>query len=211
MESTSKIIKALIAARKKITEPRKLQQANTGKYQYKFADLDEVLDCVTGPCLEHGILISQQVESDRTIAKVTTILSHESGEILTFPGLGVPVPKDDPQGVGIAIAYARRYSLLSVFCLAQVDEDGAYNRFTGKVEDPAAEKKAEDKPETAPASSEEFAPAAWIKRLEGVIKNSGRPREQVLTHFGIDSLEGLTKTDCQLINKWVVENDQVPA
>ena len=32
--------------------------------------------------------------------------------------------KDDPQGYGSAITYARRYSLASLMCLVQADDDG---------------------------------------------------------------------------------------
>lgn len=205
--SNSKIIKALIAARKVITEPRKLRNADTGKYRYAFADLDEVLDCVVGPCLEQGIIITQTPVYEGGHAGVQTTLMHDSGETLDYAPLLLPAPRLEPQGAGICISYARRYALLSIFNLAQVDEDGAYNRFSGATEAETVDHKATQgtqAPQPAPASSaSDIAPEAWVTRLENVIKNSGIPRAEVLKNFGIKDFVGVTKEDTKLINEWI--------
>jgi hypothetical protein len=55
---------------------------------------------------------------------LTTTLLHESGEWLsgTMP---VRVAKDDPQGVGSGITYARRYALAALCgVVADADDDG---------------------------------------------------------------------------------------
>ena len=41
----------------------------------------------------------------------------------------MPAAKNDPHGLGSAITYARRYSLMSMLCLATEDDDG--NAATG--------------------------------------------------------------------------------
>lgn len=229
MENTEKptgqkIIRALIAARKVITEPRALRNADTGKFKYSFADLDEVLDCVVGPCLEQGIVISQTPVYEAGHAGVKTTLMHDSGEVLNYPALLLPAPRLEPQGAGICISYARRYALLSIFNLAQVDEDGAYNRFTGQADQtaapsaPATVNQAPKSTAAAPASdtqaksdNDELAPAAWIKRLDGVVANSGIAKDEILAHFGIEKFDGLTKADIVAINTWVAEKAQVAA
>lgn len=209
----AKIIKALIAARKVITEPRALRNADTGKFKYKFADLDEVLDCVVGPCLENGIVICQTPVYESGHAGVKTTLMHESGEVLEYPALTLPAPKLEPQGAGICISYARRYALLSIFNLAQVDEDGAYNRFTGTNEgdhpaEPQATVNTPPQAQQQPASADDLAPEAWIKRLEGVVKNSGIAKETVFAEFGITTFDGLTKADTVAINTWLASQAQ---
>lgn len=231
MENTEKptgqkIIRALIAARKVITEPRALRNADTGKFKYSFADLDEVLDCVVGPCLEQGIVISQTPVYEAGHAGVKTTLMHDSGEVLNFPALLLPAPRLEPQGAGICISYARRYALLSIFNLAQVDEDGAYNRYTGPADQAATvnepPKSTAQTPKataatpaattSAPAAdNDELAPAAWIKRLDGVVANSGIAKDEILAHFGIEKFDGLTKADIVAINTWVAEKAQVAA
>lgn len=220
----AKIIKALIAARKVITEPRKLNDADTGKFKYSYADLDEVLDCVVGPCLEVGIVISQTPVYESGHAGVKTVLMHESGETLEYGPLLLPAPRLEPQGAGICISYARRYALLSIFNLAQVDEDGSYNRFTGgsstdapaSVEQPpkattSSTPAATQTAGAAASTDEELAPEAWIKRLNGVIAASGIKTEEVFKQFGIQSFEGITKADTMAINKWIAENAKVAA
>lgn len=209
----AKIIKALIAARKEITEPRKLRHADTGKFKYSFADLDEVLDCVVGPCLTHGIVICQTPVYEGGHAGVKTTLMHESGEVLEYQPLMLPAPRLEPQGAGICIAYARRYALLSIFNLAQVDEDGAYNRFTGAKEgdDPAEPQATVNTPPQAqqqPAAAEELAPESWIKRLKGVVANSNIDESHVLKQFGITTFDGLTKADTVEINTWIASQMQ---
>lgn len=207
----AKIIKALIAARKVITEPRAINDADTGKFKYKYADLDEVLDCVVGPCLENGIVICQTPVYEAGHAGVKTTLMHESGEVLEYPALTLPAPKLEPQGAGICISYARRYALLSIFNLAQVDEDGAYNRFTGTKEstEPVPTATVETPPQTQQqASGDDLAPEAWIKRLDGVVKNSGIAKETVFAQFGITTFEGLTKADTVAINTWLASQAQ---
>jgi hypothetical protein len=55
---------------------------------------------------------------------VETIFVHESGEVMECGLLHVPAAKQDPQGYGSALTYARRYSLLAATGLAPEDDDG---------------------------------------------------------------------------------------
>jgi hypothetical protein len=55
---------------------------------------------------------------------VETIFVHESGEVMECGLLHVPASKQDPQGYGSALTYARRYSLLAATGLAPEDDDG---------------------------------------------------------------------------------------
>jgi hypothetical protein len=49
---------------------------------------------------------------------------HESGESLSSGKLHVPAAKQDPQGYGSALTYARRYSLMAACGIAPEDDDG---------------------------------------------------------------------------------------
>jgi hypothetical protein len=55
---------------------------------------------------------------------VETVFVHESGEVMECGLLHVPAGKQDPQGYGSALTYARRYSLLAATGLAPEDDDG---------------------------------------------------------------------------------------
>jgi ribosomal protein L12E/L44/L45/RPP1/RPP2 len=55
---------------------------------------------------------------------VETVFIHESGEVLECGILQVPASKQDPQGYGSALTYARRYSLMAACGIAPEDDDG---------------------------------------------------------------------------------------
>jgi hypothetical protein len=55
---------------------------------------------------------------------VETVFVHESGETFSAGKLHVPAAKQDPQGYGSALTYARRYSLMAACGIAPEDDDG---------------------------------------------------------------------------------------
>jgi len=55
---------------------------------------------------------------------VETVFIHESGESIECGKLHVPAAKQDPQGYGSALTYARRYSLMAACGIAPEDDDG---------------------------------------------------------------------------------------
>jgi hypothetical protein len=72
----------------------------------------------------NGIALTQHTHHAEGGVCVETILIHESGEELSFGKLFVPSSKNDAQGYGSALTYARRYSLMSACGLAPEDDDG---------------------------------------------------------------------------------------
>ncbi len=90
-------------------------------YDSKYATLDGLL-AVAGPLLPvHGLSVTQITEGS---GAVTTMLMHTSGEYIGGTLELNPV-KDDPQGRGSAITYARRYSYASILGLVtDKDDDG---------------------------------------------------------------------------------------
>lgn len=56
---------------------------------------------------------------------VRTVVLHESGESFKTPPLVLTPTKNDPQGLGSAITYAKRYQLAAVFGISgEKDDDG---------------------------------------------------------------------------------------
>lgn len=90
----------------------------------KYADLGSCLDAVTDALLNNGIALYQETSEDATGVTVETVFLHESGESLRCGKMHVPAPKNDPQGYGSALTYARRYSLVTSCGIAQEDDDG---------------------------------------------------------------------------------------
>lgn len=101
-----------------------LKVANNPHFKSKFAPLDACLDAVDSACLNNGIALYQETFDDSTGVTVETVFLHESGESLRCGKLHVPASKQDAQGYGSALTYARRYSLLAACGIAAEDDDG---------------------------------------------------------------------------------------
>ncbi len=90
----------------------------------KYAPLEACLEAVDDACLTNGIALYQETFEDSTGVTVETVFLHESGQFLRCGKLHVPASKQDPQGYGSALTYARRYSLLAACGIAAEDDDG---------------------------------------------------------------------------------------
>ena len=91
-------------------------------FKSKYADLAEILNTVRPVLSKHGLAVTQFPAFESGTAHVETILTHASGEWMSGT-CSAPVQKSDPQGVGSALTYLRRYSLAAVCGLAQEDDD----------------------------------------------------------------------------------------
>src|SRR4051812_7968939 len=92
-------------------------------FKSKYADLASVIDAVRGPLHECGIVFLQPVRYGERGVEVETVLIHTSGEWVSDT-LTVPIPRNDPQSVGSAISYGKRYGLQSLCGVPSEDDDG---------------------------------------------------------------------------------------
>lgn len=137
------LAKALVAAQK-ATEAVKKASTNT-HFNNKYADLSVVVEAVVPALNEAGVAAIQSPAFDGEMVSVTTMLLHESGASLTSI-LNLRPSKLDPQGVGSAITYARRYALLAMTGAAPEDDDG--NAASGPRQERPEPKRADPKPPT---------------------------------------------------------------
>jgi len=93
-------------------------------FRSKYADLSACVEAVIDALNANGIALIQQTRQDETGVTVETMFLHESGENLSSGPLHVPAAKQDPQGYGSALTYARRYSLMAACGIAPEDDDG---------------------------------------------------------------------------------------
>ena len=89
-----------------------------------YAGLGECLDAVGDALLANGIALMQETFEDSNGITIETVFLHESGETLRCGKLHVPAAKQDAQGFGSALTYARRYSLMTACGIAPEDDDG---------------------------------------------------------------------------------------
>jgi hypothetical protein len=95
-------------------------------YKSKYADLSAVLDLIQDKLLLAGLDVVFQFDStEKDRVGIIPIIISNTGESITMGTLWMPSGvKNDPQDVGKAITYGRRFYLLSLVDLAQEDDDG---------------------------------------------------------------------------------------
>ncbi len=124
-EQINELATALAKAQGAIEGAKK--DAKNPHFGSKYAALSSVWDACREPLSKHGLSVVQlprlvSVGESSWLIECETALLHETGQFLSDT-LAVPVTKVDAQGVGSAITYARRYSLMALLGIAPEDDD----------------------------------------------------------------------------------------
>ena len=137
-EKIDLIAPALLAAQKEINNASK--DAKNPHFRSSYASLGSVIEAVKEPLNKHGISIIQSLSSCSSDGQsggnngggllLRSRLLHTSGQWIEDCAHS-PLAKADPQGVGSATTYLRRYSLAALLCITQEDDDG--NAASGRV------------------------------------------------------------------------------
>lgn len=120
--STNSLAKAFVAAQKGFSPA--LKTSTNPHFKSRYADLSACVEAVIDALNANGIALVQHTHEDATGVTVETVFLHESGESMSCGKLHVPASKQDPQGYGSALTYARRYSLMAACGIAPEDDDG---------------------------------------------------------------------------------------
>jgi hypothetical protein len=140
-ESIGNLATALCAFQKEIEGAKKTSK--NPFYNSKYADLAEVWETIREPLTRNGLSVMQGgdgsmdivdtrevnaksgvvLEEKRMIIRVETTVLHTSGEWISY-SLPVPLVKTEPQDIGKAYTYARRYALTAALGIHQEDDDG---------------------------------------------------------------------------------------
>jgi hypothetical protein len=93
-------------------------------FKSKYADLESLLDAARVPLGLNGLAVVQMPSQDSLGYYVETMILHTSGEFISGKTYISP-SKNDPQGLGSAITYAKRYGFSSMLGLVgEEDDDG---------------------------------------------------------------------------------------
>lgn len=122
VKADHKSIFAALAAAQMEMGPALKDSANPA-FRSKYADLASVMQACMGALNKHGICVMQPTGEDEAGRYVKTILAHTSGETVECR-VPLIVGKNDMQGYGSAVTYARRYGLMSMAGIAPEDDDG---------------------------------------------------------------------------------------
>ena len=127
-ETITNIAKALMEFNAKVNKISK--DAKNPFFKSNYASLSNIQDAIAKPLHESGLVYSQMPTG---VNGLTTILIHaESGEYF-MDSYTMPVSKqNDPQAVGSAITYAKRYALAGILGL-NIDDDDDGNKAAEKA------------------------------------------------------------------------------
>lgn len=174
-ESIKELALALSLAQKAMGFATK--EAKNSFFKSNYADLASCIEAARLPLSDNGLSISQMPDTTPEGPALVTILMHKSGEYLqaTYPLKPI---KDDPQGWGSAITYARRYCFASIIGLASADDDGNAATGQGAPVIPKVSKIQAD-------------------QIRSMLKTLAKTDERILAFYSIGHLEDLTVVQYQ--------------
>jgi hypothetical protein len=138
---------ALVKAQKEFGPA--LKTSSNPHFRSKYADLSACVEAVIDGLNNNGIFLMQGSHLCEDGVIVETVFIHESGEQMSAGKLHVVASKQDAQGYGSALTYARRYALMAACGIAPEDDDG----------NAAARPKQADKPAAPPPPAAPKVPA----------------------------------------------------
>lgn len=140
-QGKGKLFSAFVKATNELQNP--VNSLENPYFNSKYVPLSDIIDLAKPVLNKYGLAflqipyvfyeIPQQGTREVAVVQVTTTLIHESGETLEFPPLVLKAVGNNPQAIGSAITYGRRYSLASILGLAGKEEDDDGNVALGDM------------------------------------------------------------------------------
>jgi hypothetical protein len=143
-----------------------LKDSQNPAFKSKYADLASVMSACMPALSKHGIAVLQPAFDDEAGRYVKTIFVHgDTGEVAECR-VPLIVAKNDMQGYGSAVTYARRYGLMGMAGIAPEDDDGN------------AAAKAPPKDEPKRDTSSDALRDAWRDGVEDSLPENATPRQK---------------------------------
>lgn len=121
--NAGELLKGLAKFRAQIKQPK--LDASNPFFKSSYLTLTGLITAIDEALKGTGLSYNQIIADNGQAAAVQTIITHESGGILITKPFTLRPTKADPQGIGSATTYARRYQLQALFGIAgEKDDDG---------------------------------------------------------------------------------------
>ncbi|MFA4972331.1 MAG: ERF family protein [bacterium] len=185
----SKDIKDLAVALSKMQSQMKPAKrgAENPFFKSSYTDLAGLWDSIREPLSANGLAVVQTFDGDGELLKVVTTLLHTSGQWVRGV-CAVKLAKADPQAVGSATTYARRYGLAAIVGACSEGEDDDGNAATHAR--PAAAKPAPRPSVPAQAKPAPARPAAAAPKPPASKGKPEAPRPHILKSWMVDTKNG---------------------
>jgi ERF superfamily len=172
-ENISELVTALAKAQGAIENAAK--SSLNIHFKSAYATLSDIREATREPLATNGLSIVQGLRTVQGAIEVETILFHNSGQSIRET-LAVPLGRPDPQSMGSAATYGRKYALMAMLGLAAEDDDG--NAATAAANGKGA----------APSVTGPISPAQ-AEEIKMDIIHSGADLPRFLRTFGIEKIE----------------------
>jgi hypothetical protein len=199
-ESVAALASALAKAQAELVNPEKSLTATIrtgrpgeGERSFRYAPLSSGLDIVRKTLGQHEIATLQTTAIDQTAGMVnlTTTLAHASGEWIASDWPVCPIAETaNPQRMGAALTYARRYALFTLVGIAGEDDLDAPDLCDGPLSPAAVDRSfrsTDDQSRTPPRTpGDGYARGGRTKSERTVILDSEQSaalREKLLTEL----------------------------
>lgn len=179
-ETLTEFSKAFAKTQQEMKQP--LKDANNPFFKSKYVPLENVVEAITESASKNGLSFTQFPSSDEAgNVTVGTLVMHSSGEWIEYDPIKMKPVKNDPQSIGSAITYAKRYALSAIFGItSDPDDDG--NEAT------QTKKKAPAKKKDEPVISVEKA-NYYLKEIAAISTEKGKEDGSIvkwfLNHLGV--------------------------
>ncbi|VTS18708.1 Single-stranded DNA-binding protein [Streptococcus mitis] len=192
-ETLTEFSKAFAKTQQEMKQP--LKDANNPFFKSKYVPLENVVEAITESASKNGLSFTQFPSSDEAgNVTVGTLVMHSSGEWIEYDPIKMKPVKNDPQSIGSAITYAKRYALSAIFGItSDPDDDG--NEAT------QTKKKAPAKKKDEPVISVEKA-NYYLKEIAAISTEKGKEDGSIVKWF----LNHLGVVDYKMIKQSQIED-----
>lgn len=159
-----------------------LKNKKNPHFKSLYADLDSIWEACRDSLSQNGLAVVQTMLSNEHGMVLVTTLGHSSGQWMRSE-MPIIVQKQDPQGIGSALTYYRRYTLA---CMVGV----------APGEDLDAEEKSHSEPEQVISKKQ-------IDIILGLTNGDSNLMNKILDHNGINRIEDLTVDNFERVFKWL--------
>lgn len=169
---------------------------NNPHFKTKYADLTSVIEAIKPALVAHNLFFTQHPRPNDKGVEVETILHHANGETFSLGSLFVPADRNNAQGFGSALTYARRYALVTAFGVPVEDDDG-----NAASKAPPRQQRQEQETDT-PQGRAEYpfpqGPATGISQLKDMVRPVWR---DLMSCGDLDELEGCIEAHKAIIDQ----------
>ena len=191
-ETLTEFSKAFAQTQQEMKQP--LKDANNPFFKSKYVPLENVVEAITESASKNGLSFTQFPSSDEDgNVTVGTLVMHSSGEWIEYDPIKMKPVKNDPQSIGSAITYAKRYALSAIFGITS-DQDDDGNEATQT-------KKQQSKKTNDPVISVEKA-NYYLKEIAAISTEKGKEDDSIVKWF----LNHLGVVDYKMIKQSQIED-----